>query len=249
MVVQEETTAELIRPRISVTHTYGGFLYIANILNSFIMSNMKNEKKTSLQMVEIDHNKIAVELTNGNVNINLTHMAKPFGSKKKPDNWLRMAETQDYLRVISISQKRELADLVKVRNGGVPGTNGTWCTDYRIAMRFAQWLSPEFSVQVDDLLVKLMRGELATLEPIGGVFPLIHNGVVGYPRKELLIASGYSSTSGNVHLLNKKYPNDKFKIYRILCFSPKLAKLIHEKGKVRQLEIEFKQYLLEGGAK
>ncbi|MBQ3688417.1 MAG: KilA-N domain-containing protein [Bacteroidales bacterium] len=40
------------------------------------------------------------------------------------------------------------------------GGNGTWATDYRIAMRFAQWLSPEFSLKLDDLLVKIVSGEL-----------------------------------------------------------------------------------------
>ena len=50
-------------------------------------------------------------------------------------------------------QKCNLADLIEVRNGGVPGTNGTWCRDYRIALRFAQWLSPEFSIKVDEAIL------------------------------------------------------------------------------------------------
>lgn len=52
-------------------------------------------------------------------------------------------------------QKCNLADLIEVRNGGVPGTNGTWCRDYRIALRFAQWLSPEFSIKVDEAILGL----------------------------------------------------------------------------------------------
>ena len=53
-------------------------------------------------------------------------------------------------------QKCNLADLIEVRNGGVPGTNGTWCRDYRIALRFAQWLSPEFSIKVDEAILGLL---------------------------------------------------------------------------------------------
>ena len=58
--------------------------------------------------------------------------------------------------VLSVLHKCSTADLLRVKQGGE--NQGTWCTDYRIAMRFAQWLSPEFSIQVDQLLVDLMLG-------------------------------------------------------------------------------------------
>ena len=51
-------------------------------------------------------------------------------------------------------------DLIIVRKGGRKGEAGTWCTDYRIAMRFAQWLDTRFSVEVDTLLVRIANGEL-----------------------------------------------------------------------------------------
>lgn len=51
-------------------------------------------------------------------------------------------------------------DLIIVRYGGRKGEAGTWCTDYRIAMRFAQWLDARFSVKVDTLLVRIANGEL-----------------------------------------------------------------------------------------
>ena len=38
-----------------------------------------------------------------------------------------------------MSTKIDTADLVIVIQGGTPEEQGTWCTDYRIAMRFAQW--------------------------------------------------------------------------------------------------------------
>ena len=51
-------------------------------------------------------------------------------------------------------------DLIIIRKGGRKGEAGTWCTDYRIAMRFAQWLDARFSVKVDTLLVRIANGEL-----------------------------------------------------------------------------------------
>jgi len=122
------------------------------------MTCKKNETQVkNLQMVEIDHNKFAVELKDGNVSVNLTKMAKPFG--KKPSDWIRTQPAKDYLEALNVSHICATADLVQVRQGGTKDEQGTWATDYRVAMRFAQWLSVEFSIQVDELLVNMVKGE------------------------------------------------------------------------------------------
>lgn len=201
------------------------------------MEKKKKEWATSLQMVEVDHHKFAIELHDGEISVNLTHLAQSFD--KRAADWLRTTETKDYLMCLAEVRKCVLADLVKVRYGGKPGSTGTWCTDYRIAMRFAQWLSPEFSIAVDEMLVKLLTRNAVVAEPIAGVWPIIQNGVVGYPRKEILQASGYSYTSGSLTRYKKRFPADNFHILRIACFSPRLANLVHERGKVRQMELQF----------
>lgn len=66
-------------------------------------------------------------------------MARLFGRSNRPDNWLKTKEDKEYLAVLSVSTKIDTADLVIVIQGGTPEEQGTWCTDYRIAMRFAQW--------------------------------------------------------------------------------------------------------------
>lgn len=114
--------------------------------------------------VLVDGISIDYQRENNNCRVNLTKMAKPFG--KKPIDWLKTQESQAYLaaaKSLISSQSENIhsgEDLIVVQNGGTPGENGTWATDYRIAMRFAQWLSPEFSLKVDDLLVKIVSGEL-----------------------------------------------------------------------------------------
>lgn len=197
-------------------------------------------------MVEIDQHTFAVELINGNVHVNLTQMAKPFG--KTPKDWLRTEESSIYLRALAVRQKCPTADLVKIRQGGSPDSQGTWTTDRRIAIRFAQWLSPQFSIAVDELLFKLISGNAIVAEPIAGVWPIMQNGLVGYPRKEILQASGYSYTSGSVSSLKRRFPTDNFHILRVACLSPRLANLVHERGKVRQLELNlFAKPALKGG--
>jgi hypothetical protein len=198
----------------------------------------KEKKAQGLQMVKIDQNKFAVQLIDGNVSVNLSQMAKAFG--KRTSDWVKLKETQDYLQELSKTRNLVLADLVQVRHGGVPGTTGTWCTDHRIAMRFAQWLSTKFSIEVDELLVKLANKQAVIAEPIAGVWPIIHNGVVGYPRKELLEAAGYSYKSGTVRTMRLRWPEHHIIICRTACLTPKFARLRYEQGRVRQLEIDFR---------
>jgi hypothetical protein len=74
---------------------------------------------------------------------------------------------------------------------------------------------------------------------IGGVLPVVCGGKVGYPRKELLIAAGYSPRGGRVNALKKKYPDHFFTLFRTACISAEFAKLRYEQGRVRQLAIRF----------
>ena len=123
------------------------------------MEHKKKEQFKNLQMVEIDHNQFAIELVNGNVRVNLTQMAKYFGLNKRPDRWLRSDDARSYIRALRDVQKCTSTDLLIVKKGGT--NQGTWCTDYRIAMRFAQWLNPMFAIKVDELLVNLLTGKQA----------------------------------------------------------------------------------------
>lgn len=126
------------------------------------MKKNLNEKAVRLELVTVNQCRFSAEVLSGNARVNLTQMAQPFGKSCKPTFWLRTEEAQRYLKAIARLQKCNLADLIEVRNGGVPGTNGTWCRDYRIALRFAQWLSPEFSIKVDEAILNLLTGRRVT---------------------------------------------------------------------------------------
>jgi hypothetical protein len=122
-----------------------------------------------LQMVEIDHSTFSVQLHDENVSVNLSQMAQPFG--KVPKDWLRTDESKRYIEALTDRQKCPSTDLMTVVKGGDAEAQGTWVHDYRIAMRFAQWLSPAFSVQVDELLVNLLMGQrVGLLEKSAGAY-------------------------------------------------------------------------------
>ncbi len=107
-----------------------------------------------MQMVVVNDKRFAVEERNGNISFNLTMMAKPFG--KRPVDWLKSQSTVEYLRILSNVSGITFADLVQVREGAPHLGGGTWANDYRIAVRFAQWLDMGFAIAVDDLVYKLL---------------------------------------------------------------------------------------------
>ena len=123
--------------------------------------------KNQIETVLVDGISVAVERQGiNNCMVNLTQMANPFGKGKQPANWLRLDETKEYLEVAkrlimcrSSDMRNGVDKIIFTRQGGTPENQGTWCTDYRIAMRFAQWLSSEFAWKVDDLLMRIANGE------------------------------------------------------------------------------------------
>lgn len=167
----------------------------------------------ALQMVEIDGITFPIEIENGNIRFNLTQMSKPFGREKSPGNWSRTSESRDYLDALSVTHICDTADLLEVRQGGIPANQGTWANQYLIAVEFARWLQPKFSIQVNHLVWKLLTKQAFVVESFMGVDPLIIEGVAHYYYRDVLKAVGLSTTSGTVYRRIKKYPTHFKKLY------------------------------------
>lgn len=98
--------------------------------------------------------------------VNATEMAKPFGKLAK--DWLKTAQAQEFINVLSDRRKILSADLVQVSKGG-SGVQGTWMHE-DVALEFARWLSPEFAIWCNDRIKELMRyGMTATPQTIESV--------------------------------------------------------------------------------
>jgi hypothetical protein len=212
---------------------------------------MKNETKSqavSLQMVELNNQKFAVEVVNGNVNANLTQMAKPFGKSKSPSNWLRTDESKNYLNELASAQKCGLTDLVQVRNGGK--NPGTWCYDFRAVMRFAQWLDNKLAIQVDEMMVKLIAGEAVYTEPFNGVWPVIYNGKPYYFYLDVLESLGHSRTSGSVSERKNNFPQHFVKIFGRNFITLEFCHYLKKRKDAIQLILDFEKankIALKGG--
>ena len=92
--------------------------------------------------------------------ISLTDMCQAGG--KLLGNWSRLKDTQEYIEVLTKSRYSDLNNgPVEINQGGIPERQGTW-GDRRVALRLAQWISPEFALQVDEWVEELMtRGTVS----------------------------------------------------------------------------------------
>ena len=108
------------------------------------------------------------------VMVNATQMAKSFG--RSCNDWLRTDQSKRMITAISTSKKCDVADLIKVTNGGNTG-NGTWMQE-DVALVFAQWLSPEFYIWCNDRIKELLKfGITATETTIESIIADPDNGI------------------------------------------------------------------------
>ena len=101
------------------------------------------------------------------VMVNATQMAKPFG--KRPVDWLKTAQSQEFLKAMSEVKKITSEDLLKIKKGGDNHAQGTWMHE-DVALEFARWLSPEFAIWCNDRIKELLRhGLTATPQTIDAI--------------------------------------------------------------------------------
>lgn len=146
-----------------------------------------NSNKNLIEILNIEGNEVAVSRQGiNNCMVNLTQMAKPYGKGKQVSNWLRRRETIEYLHYRSSKMRNEdrlLEHYGNSRNenqerssnsrneidstyggqiimvqGGNAKEQGTWCTDFHIALDFALWLDPVKKDVVYDHFIKFLTG-------------------------------------------------------------------------------------------
>ena len=134
------------------------------------------DQKNLIEILNIEGNEVAVSRQGiNNCMVNLTQMAKPYGNSKRPQFWLALKSTQEYLvyRAKKISEEFEFGELSKnscheidptyggqiiIRQSGNAKEQGTWCTDFHIALDFAVWLDPVKKDVVYDYFIKFLTG-------------------------------------------------------------------------------------------
>ena len=97
---------------------------------------------------------ITFENKNGKMMVNATQMAKPFGHGKEPNYWLKTQAAKDFIDALSKVRNLDAADLQRVVNGGKDC--GTWFHE-DVALEYARWLSPKFTIWYNDHIKELLR--------------------------------------------------------------------------------------------
>jgi hypothetical protein len=97
--------------------------------------------------------------------VSATDMAQACG--KLLADWKRLKSTSEYLEAFQSAMGIPIAELVEIHMGvevgGRPENQGTWLHP-KVALRFAQWCSPHFAVQVDCWIDELLTTGKVQLE-------------------------------------------------------------------------------------
>ena len=116
----------------------------------------------ALKIFSYNNEAISFKNENGVVFVNATEMAKPFGNSKRPQFFLQLQQSSDFLSELSKARNIALTDFVTVIKGG--SNPGTWMHE-DVAIEFSRWLSPSFAIWCNDRIKELMKhGMTATTE-------------------------------------------------------------------------------------
>lgn len=99
-------------------------------------------------------------MNSDSVMINATQMAKPFG--KRPVDYLRLPSTNELINAIVRKSHISENQLVTSKQGSAENGGGTWMHE-DIALDFAQWLSVDFRLWVNDRIKELLKTGVATV--------------------------------------------------------------------------------------
>jgi prophage antirepressor-like protein len=102
-----------------------------------------------IEKISVKNVTFPVKAQNGKIMVNLSKMATPF--KKRPIDWLRSKRAKIYTKCINGVKNTTATNLWTVVKYGTFDERGTWAHD-QLAVYFAEWLNPEFSLQVEQAL-------------------------------------------------------------------------------------------------
>jgi len=140
-------------------------------------------------------------MVNGSVMIDATKMARPFG--KRPAKWLELPVAKEFISTLTAIRKSDTAFVV-TKVGGHSG-GGTWFHE-DVALEFARWLSPAFSVWCNDRIKEIL------LARVNGT-PLVQSMAINITEKDKEIAKWKSlffetlETVKSMHESNKLAQN------------------------------------------
>lgn len=127
---------------------------MTNIVNASEFSNDSLEKSALvnengiISVFNYNGGNVTFKTEDGVVYVNATEMSKQFG--KRPSKWLELPSAKEFLSTLQTIRKSDsLVKTIEGKNGG------TWMHE-DVAIEFARWLSPTFSIWCNDKIKELL---------------------------------------------------------------------------------------------
>lgn len=127
---------------------------MTNIVNASEFSNDSLEKSALanengiISVFNYNGGNVTFKTEDGVVYVNATEMSKQFG--KRPSKWLELPSAKEFLSTLQTIRKSDsLVKTIEGKNGG------TWMHE-DVAIEFARWLSPAFSIWCNDKIKELL---------------------------------------------------------------------------------------------
>lgn len=120
----------------------------SDLSNDSLVNSASANENGIVSVFNYNGGSVTFKTEDGVVYVNATEMSKQFG--KRPSKWLELPSAKEFLSALQTIRKSDsLIKTIEGKNGG------TWMHE-DVAIEFARWLSPAFSIWCNDKIKELL---------------------------------------------------------------------------------------------
>lgn len=121
---------------------------LSEFSNDSLVNSASANENGIISVFNYNGGNVTFKTEDGVVYVNATEMSKQFG--KRPSKWLELPSSKEFLSTLQTIRKSDsLVKTIEGKNGG------TWMHE-DVAIEFARWLSPAFSIWCNDKIKELL---------------------------------------------------------------------------------------------
>ena len=120
----------------------------SDLSNDSLVNSASANENGIVSVFNYNGGNVTFKTEDGVVYVNATEMSKQFG--KRPSKWIELPSAKEFLSTLQTIRKSDsLVKTIEGKNGG------TWMHE-DVAIEFARWLSPAFSIWCNDKIKELL---------------------------------------------------------------------------------------------
>ena len=126
----------------------------SDLSNDSLVNSASANENGIISVFNYNGGNVTFKTEDGVVYVNATEMAKQFN--KQPSDWTRQKSSNEFIDSLSAVRGIPRSELVIVKQGGNnKSSQGAWFHE-DVAIEFARWLSPTFSIWCNDKIKELL---------------------------------------------------------------------------------------------